>query len=596
MRKVSHYVLDHLSSLGIKEVFVLTGGACAHLIDSFHGRDDIRYVCTQHEQAAAMAAECYARVGPGIGAAMATSGPGATNLITGICCAWFDSIPAIYITGQVNTFESRGDSAVRQVGFQETDIVSMVRPVTKLAKSVDRPEDIRRCLEEATYVARTGRPGPVLVDIPMNIQRAMIDPARLTGFVPTGVDVPRPSATALAECVRLIERAERPVLLVGGGVRCAGAGAALNDFIRAAGMPVVCSWSGLDLVPVGEPLYVGQIGVYGARGANFAVQNADLVLSVGSRLDTRQTGGKPETFARAAKKIMVDIDPAELSKRRGLTPDVEIAADAGAFLADALPHVRTARKRDWSAWLAKTHAWRDRYPSFTTADAEQKEFVNPYVFGDRLSAMCADDAIVVPECGANLVWMMQAFGVRGHQRVISAFGNSPMGYALPASIGAAFAQPNKQIVCILGDGGMQINLQELQTVVHHRLPIKIFILNNHGYGIIKQFQEMYFDSRYEATGHGYSCPDFRRIADAYGIASSTIANHDELDRGIRHALDADGPIVCDVLIKSDQKLIPKLEFGRPIEDLTPLLDRDEFLKNMIVDPHESSIKREGELV
>ncbi len=590
---VSDYILDYLSSIGIKHVFLITGGAIAFVVDAFHKRKDIGYVCAYHEQAAAMAADAYSRMGPGIAATMVTSGPGATNLITGICCSFFDSIPAIHITGQVNTFEQKGKTLVRQVGFQETDIVSIAKPVTKFAAQLDKPENIRYLLEKATYIAKSGRPGPVVLDIPQNFQRVEIDPKSLKGFkLPVEVRKDK-DQLKLKEIMELIRKSKRPVLLAGGGIKLSGAQKEVRKLADSLKIPVVTSWSGFDLFPYDYKLRIGEIGVYGSRAANFAIQNADFILSVGSRLDTRQTGGRPETFARKAKIVMEDIDKAELSKRRGLTPYIQVHADAKEFI-NAFLSESKGFKGAVSKWLAQCILWRENYKVVKKEYYKEKKYVNPYVFIDTLCDELDDNAIIIPDDGANLTWTMQAFRLKEGQSLFSAFGNSPMGYAFPAAIGAAFSQKNRQVVCIDGDGSFQINIQELQSVAYHKLPIKIFILNNRGYGIIKQFQELYLGSRFEATGKGYSSPDFIGIAKAYKIKTVTIKNHKELRQKIKEVLKYKGPVVCDVALWENQKIIPKLEFGKSIEDLTPYLPREEFLKNMIVKPVSSgTIKGTG---
>lgn len=538
-----------------------------------------------------MAAESYSRLTKNLGVAMATSGPGATNLITGICCAWFDSIPALYITGQVNTNEQKGNLGVRQVGFQETDIVSMVKPVTKFAAMVTEPESIKYYLDKAIYLAKAGRPGPVLLDIPMNMQRAEINPEKLKGFVPEKEN-PAPKKSDLdkqiKETLRFIKSAKRPVIIAGGGIKLAGARKEFEEFLGKLNFPVVTSWSGFDLIPFSYPLLVGQYGVYGNRGANFAVQNSDLLITIGSRLDTRQTGGRPNTFAREAKKIVVDIDLSELAKRRGLTPDVAINSDAKVFLQEINKALDDKFKiPKIGDWLSLAKEWKVKYPTCPPEYYRQKNSVNSYVFAKTLSEEAPANAVIIPDDGGHLTWMMQSFELKEGQTLFSAFGNSPMGYAFPAGIGACFAVENKRpVISVIGDGSFQINIQDLQTVAHYKVPLKIFILNNHSYGIIKQFQDMYFDSRHEASSpeKGYTAPDFIKVGKAYGIKTLTIKNHQELRKKIKMVLDSKEAVLCDVLLDKGQKLIPKLEFGKPIEDLSPYLDREEFKKNMIAKP------------
>lgn len=589
--KLSDYLAEFLAKEGIRHVFEVIGGASVHMLHSIAERKDITYIAVQHEQGGAMAAEAYARLTNNMGAAMATSGPGMTNLITGIACAYFDSIPVIYITGQVNTNESRDGRSVRQIGFQETDIDEIVRPVTKYSVKLQAAEDIRYVLEKAFYIARSGRPGPVLVDIPMNFQRAIIDPEKLKKFNPSeikiDVDTKKEMQDKINAAIILIKNAKRPVVIAGGAIRYSDQIKQFDTFIKQLGFPVVATWSGIDVIPHDHPLYRGQIGVYGSRAANFAVQNSDCIISIGSRLDTRITGGKPETFAREARKIIVDIDRAELYKKRGLDPDVGICAD----VKDVIPlFVDVLKKEDIqnvSDWLQTTKLWQTEYPTVLSKWRERSTLVNPYHFIDRLSHLLPNNATTITDCGGNLTWTIQAFNVKKGQRLFSAMGNSPMGYSFPAGLGASFAVNHKTpVVSIIGDGGMQINLQELQTMFHYKIPLKLFILNSKSYAIIMQFQQEWFESKFYGTvpENGYSAPDFSKIAKAYGLKAVLIDSHKNLDNKIKEVLDYEGPVVCDVLIPHNSPLIPKLSFGNPIEDQSPLLPRDEFIKHMLIKP------------
>lgn len=575
----------------VDNVFTVTGGAIAHFVDSLGERQkthgDIRYTCVIHEQSGAMAAEVYSRLSGKVGAATATSGPGATNLITGICGCWFDSIPAIFITGQVNAKESVSAAAApaRQVGFQETDIVSIVKPITKYAVQVSDPSNIRYEMERALYIASDGRPGPVLVDVTGNVQSADIDPATLRSYDPKA-DTAQPDSRLpqkVSEVVELLARAKRPLILLGGGVRIAGAVAEARKIVDRLGIPFVVSWSGFDLIAHDHPLFAGHIGVYGSRSGNFAVQNCDVLLSVGSRVDTRQTGGRVGTFARGAKKIMVDIDQNEIQKGRGLTIDVGITADAKVFLQTlekALPQ-NSISTPDWNKQVAD---WRGKYLYPEERESTVEKPMSAYACVKILSDALLPGEVIIASEGGNLVWTMQAMKIKEGQRLISTFGNSPMGYALPAAIGAALALPGKRIICTDGDGGLQVNIQEFQTIALYNLPIKLFILNNRSMGIIKQFQDLYFSSRYHATtpDHGYAAPDFCKIAEAYGITTMRAEALSEVSSVIKQALAAPGPVVCDIRINEAQKLNPKLEFGRAIEDLSPYMPREELKKNMFV--------------
>lgn len=600
---VSDYLFDFLVSQGIKHVFLITGGAIAFALDALYGRKDIQYICVAHEQVAAMAAEAYSRVGPGLGCAIATSGPGATNLITGICCAWFDSIPALYITGQVNTYEQKGSDlgtkGVRQVGFQETDVVSIVKPVTKWAVQLDKPENIRLFLEKAVFLAKSGRPGPVLLDLPQNFQRVKIDPKKLPKFIPPKGKLYEDSGVLLSEKIdhslKLLTAAKRPILILGGGVNLAKSQKEARILVEKLNVPVILTWGAYDILEHDYPLLVGSAGVYGNRGANFAVQNSDFILSIGSRLDTRLTGGKPATFAREAKKIIVDIDKHELSKRRGLTPDLEINSDASIFIRMLLVKLKKFKKLPIDGWLEKCAGWKVKYPVVLSRYYKEKNFINAYVFIKTLSQELDSTAVIIPDDGGHLTWTMQAFEIKRGQRLWSNYGNSPMGYAFPASIGASFALGKKEIICIDGDGSIQINIQDFQTVVHHNLPLKIFVLNNDGYAILQQFQETWLGGRFTAASfdHGLSNPDIIKVAKTYGLETVIIRNHQQLRKKIRKVLKIKGPVLCEVKINPNQRLIPKLEFGNPLEDLSPYLPRKEFQANMIIEPLKESLEVSG---
>lgn len=582
---VADYILSRIAELGVGHAFLVTGGAIANVVHSFDETKNIKYICTTHEQGAAMAAEGYARVNKKLGVALATSGPGATNLITGIGCAYFDSIPTLYITGQVNVYESTWENGPRQVGFQETDIVSIAKPITKFAVKVDDAKDIRYFFDKAVYLAQSGRPGPVLLDIPMNVQRAEIDPDTLRQFTPSENTVDdKYLKDQIVEMISLINISQRPVIILGAGVKLGHAENEIIKFVERLGIPVVTTWGGIDVMVHDHPLYVECFGVSANRAGNFTVQNADLLISLGARLDTRETGGKPETFARHAKKVVLDIDAAELHKGRGIIIDVPIHADIKDFLRVFFENERAINSPDIGAWKEKIAEWKYKYPICRKSYLVQDEKVNPYVFMDVLSDLCSEGEVVVADTGSNLTWTMQGFKVKKSQQLFSALGNSPMGYSLPAAIGASVAADNKQVICIIGDGGLKMNINELETVVRYKLPVKIFVINNHGYGCIKQFQDIWLDSCYKATSieGGLGDPDFVKIAQAYGMMAMHIKNQRELSEIIGKVMLYSGPVLCEVDVLPEEKINPKLEFGRPIEDPSPLLSRDDFMKDMII--------------
>ncbi len=592
--KLSDYVARFLAEQGIRHVFTIAGGSSVHLIDSIARTPGIEFICPQHEQAGAMAADGYSRATGNLGAALATSGPGATNMITGVCCAYFDSVPVIYITGQVATYRLRGDSGVRQIGFQETQSVEMYRPITKYAVLIEDPRRIRYELEKASHIARSGRPGPVLVDIPDDLQRSEINPEELESFVPPPrVNNGRELEAQADACIRLLEKAERPVVILGWGVRLAGAEAEARALVERLGFPLVPTWAMMDLLPYDHPLLVGAFGTHGTRYGNFAVQNSDLVLSIGSRLDTHEAGSPPTSFAREARKILVDVDGAELDKfaRFGARLDLAIKADAKDFLRALLAALEGIRPRDVSPWMRTIARWKETYP-ICCKEYYLESSVNPYVFVKELARASARGDTIVLDTGCALAWMMQAFEFKEDQRAFHDFNNTAMGYGLPAAIGASIALGGKPVICVTGDGALQMNIQELATVLRHNLPIKIFVLNNHGYSMIQQTQDQWLGSRYVGSNvaGGLAFPDFGRVAAAYGYKVVTICRNAELARAIHTVLDSDGAVFCNVEIRPEHRVIPQVKYPRPIEDAEPLLDRDEFLRNMIVKPSEASLR------
>ena len=577
---LSDYVLNFLVKKKIKQVFLITGGAISFMVDAFSRNKKIKYTSVGHEQAAAMMADAYSRLGPNFSCTMVTSGPGATNLLTGIACSYFDSIPSLHICGQVNTYEQQSSNKsthkVRQVGFQETDIVTISKPITKFSYKLKDPSEIKYILEKSYHIATTGRPGPVLLDIPMDFQRKKINFNKLKLFK-TKKEKRKKIDKKLNYIIKQIKKAQKPVLILGGGIKYAKAEKKLNLFLKKINIPIVTTWSGVDLIDHDEKKYIGNIGVYGSRAANFTVQNSDLILSLGSRLDTRVTGGSPKSFSRKAKKIVIDIDRHELNKKRGLVVDFKVNENIRFFLDEFIKNNK--EKIFKNNWLNKCYLWKKKYPIMQKIFFNDKKFVNPYVLIDDLSKKLSKNSIIVADDGGHLTWTIQAFKVKYGQKLFSAFGNSPMGYALPASIGASIAKNKSKVICIDGDGSIQINIQELHTVDKLKLPIKIFILNNNGYGIIKQFQELYLGKRFEASGKGVSNPNFKKISKAFNINYNLIKNHNDL-KYIKKIISSKSPEIIEVMIKSNQKIIPKLQFGNPIEDMSPLLPRKEFFNNM----------------
>ena len=585
---LSDYVLNFIEKKKVKEVFLITGGAISFMVDAFSRNNKIKYISVAHEQAAAMMADSYSRLGPNFSCTMVTSGPGATNLITGIACSYFDSVPSLHICGQVNTYEQQdghiSTKNVRQIGFQETDIVNISKPITKFSYKIKSASEIRFILEKAYHIATSGRPGPVLIDIPMDLQRVKINPKKLKSYKPKTVKKKINYKSLILKIKKLLKKSKKPVIILGGGIKYGKAEIELKKFLKRFSIPVVTTWSGVDLIDYNDANYIGNVGVYGSRAANFTVQNSDLILCLGTRLDTRVTGGVPKSFARKAKKIVVDIDKNELGKKRGLKIDLKVETDIKIFFYEFLKYNRENLYK--KEWLSKCNKWKLNYPLILKEFYNEKKFVNPYVFINELSKILNSKDVIIADDGGHLTWTIQAFKVKIGQKLFSAFGNSPMGYALPASIGASVVKKSR-IICIDGDGSIQINLQELHTINKLNLPIKIFILNNDGYGIIKQFQELYLEKRFEASGKGVSNPDFKKISNAFNINYNLIKNHTNLKK-LNKIIKSKKPEIIEVKIRSNQKIIPKLQFGNPIEDLSPLMPRKEFYKNMEI----SLVKRD----
>ncbi len=553
------------------KAFLVTGGACTFIVDALGENEATDYVCVQHEQAAAMAVDGVWRTTGSVGVTVATSGPGATNLVTGIACSWFDSIPAIHIAGQVNQRESARvlGVSVRQAGFQETDIVSVAAPLTKWAVQVQSVSELAQTLPRALSIAQSGRMGPVLIDIPMDVQQEICTPSDLEMAFTLQEDrdeteLGSVSATDLKDSLeKFAGEAERPLFVLGAGLGLSGTARLAQEFCEESGIPYLSSWGGMPFLDRDRQHYFGSLGVYGNRIANLAVQSADRIVGLGTRLDNRQRTGNPSGFAPFAQLLVVDIDGEELGKFAAESNYSTMKYDL-ADLAVALPPASGRERRtDWAAELV---AARDQLAGFGKP-AEVSAGVSPYSAVPVVQSRMRDDAIVVADCGANLCWVYQSWGP-GDQQIFTAGGNSPMGYSLPAAIGAQIAQPDRQVVCFIGDGGLQMNIQELQTIVHYQLPINIVILNNNGYGIIKQFQDAYFEGRYHATGRGYSQPDFKKIAGAYGIEYTKISTITELD----NLEIKDGPGLIDIWLPEDSSIIPKAEMDRFLHDQFPYGD------------------------
>lgn len=572
--KLSDFVMEYLAEKGVRHVFYVSGGAAIHLCDSASNHPQILPINGQHEEHSAAAADMYYRASGIPGVVVTTSGPGATNIVTSICNAFFDSIPMLCLTGQVSRFRIKSDKALRQKGFQETDVVSIFESITKYVVQVIDPQMIKYELDKAYHSMLEGRPGPVALDIPDDLQREEIDPDQLVGYCPPNQVGIVDHAEDWGEIVEAIKTSERPMLLYGAGVRCAGVEKEAIRFAELMQIPFALTWGAADIAPYTHPLNVHSVGVCGPRSGNFALQRADLIVAMGTRLSQMITGGKMDLFAPNAKKIMVDIDPYELSKftKGTVTIDVPIQADLKAFF---LQKPEWRNDRDLSSWREWIKDLDLKFPICSEERMEKPGLVDPYVFIKELSHQCEDGEIILSDTGANVSWMMQAIEPKKKQRILSAWNHTPMGYSLPASVGAACAT-GKRVMCVIGDGGFMMCLQELATIRRHNLPVKVFLFDNQGHAIQKQTMETWLQGNYTGADYdsGLYFPDYALIARSFGMDFIDISDHDSLSQRLEEAISQPGPVLCQVQLNPDQRIDPMLKFGAGIEDLNPKLSRD----------------------
>jgi acetolactate synthase-1/2/3 large subunit len=605
--KLSDYVFQFVADLGVRHVFLVTGGGAMHLNASLAAEKRITPICNSHEQASAICAEGYAKASHGLGVCLVTTGPGGTNAVTGVAGAWCDSTPTLFLSGQVKRpdrmFAPDGTPlGMRQLGVQEIDIVSIIKPITKYAVTVLEPLDIRYHLEKAVWLALNGRPGPVWIDIPLDVQATPIPaPESLRSFDPAspaevahqikGSDVP-------SEVQRFIEHfnsSERPLLFAGNGIRLARAEKEFEELRTFLNVPTVATWCAADLVPSTDPAYVGRPGSVAARGANFALQNSDLLLAIGVRLDFAITGYAPHNLAREAWKAAVDIDLAELNK---LHPYLQqpIQADAKVFLTELLKHKHLLKPRDLTPWLARCADWKTRYPVVTAEHRKPEGLVSIFNLAEVLgNEVSPNDRLVVGNSGSGIEIYLLACPTLHSQRLYHTAGLGSMGFAIPMAIAVAIANPGREVIAVDGDGGFQFNIQELETIHRLQLPIKFFVLNNDGYSSIRASQRAYFGTASIGADRnsGLTIPNLSKVGASYGLETHIITDQTNLTAEVRKVLDMPGPILCDVNVLPDEVRAPRLQsyqkpdgsfVSKPLEDLFPFLSREEFLENMIVKP------------
>lgn len=586
--RVCDLVAQYLANHGIKQVFMVSGGGLLFLTDGLYQSPDIETVCCHHEQAAAMAAVGYARY-KGLGCAYVTTGCGGTNAVTGVLNAWQDNIPCIFISGQCKRKETirYRNLPIRQLGVQEADIVSIVHPITKYACMLDDPGKALYELEKALFLAKDGRPGPVWLDIPMDVQSALIDLEHVQHFIP-----PEPPCWEddLTELKKELASAKRPVIIAGGGIRLSETCEEFRYFVEKHNIPFVCSRMGTDVLPTLHPLNIGRIGNKGMRSANFTLQNADLVLVLGSRLSVSSTGQEYEYFAREARVHVVDIDEEEHQKN---TVHIErfYHMDLRRFFKcmEDMPPVNV------SLWTEKCIYWREKYP-VCLSEYYKSELINVYAFVEELSKQLRADSVIVSDTGSTIYVPPQTLKTStSQQRYITSGAQAEMGFALPAATGVSMADNRREVLVLTGDGGLQMNIQELQTIKHYQLPVKLFVWNNNGYLSIRASQDKLCNGRKIGTdpSNGVSFPDLEKIAWAYGLKYVRIPNTASIAGGIRETLQYSGPVVCEVMCIPNQRIIPAVEArvredgtlaSSPLEDMSPFLPRDEFLSEMIIKP------------
>ncbi len=601
MKKVSDLIADFLEKKDIRHVFGIIGSGNAHLFDSISQKGYTEIICVHHEQAAVMAMQTYYRTCGRLSAALVTTGAGSTNAVTGVVSAWMDSIPGLIISGNENSKFTLDDNPLRIWGVQGYDCTEMVKKVTKYSHRVLNPEDVLSELETAYHHATTGRPGPCWLDFPMNIQAAPVDPAKLTPFsAPKNSSTPSGSSEGAAQVFSLLKSASRPVIWLGHGIRLANAIELIEPLLDKLQCPALVSWAGIDMIDSNHPLVFGRAGVYGQRAANFILQNCDFLLTIGTRLAIPQIGYDLTELARDATIAVVDIDPEEVTKH-GKRVAHPIVADAKDFLSDMLKISSDFNTSKLSPWLAQCKQYRQAYPIVGPEHKDVDGFINSYPFMEKLSSHFKEDQIIVTDMGTALLSGHQVLSLKKGQRLMTSTGLGEMGYGLPGAIGASFANNLGEVICLNCDGGMMLNLQELQTMVHHQCPIKLFIFNNDGYLMIKHTQKALFSGRYAGTDKksGVTCPDYAAIAEAFNIPAFSIKTWEEFDKVIPEVQNVKGPVICEVFIHPEQLFVPKLSLvpqqdgsivSPPLEDLSPILPREELRKNMIIGMHPKSEK------
>ena len=595
MIKVSDYITQFLVNRGIRHIFMLAGGGCMHLVDSVGRQRGLEYVCCLHEQSVAFAAQAYAEYSSELSAALVTTGPGGTNAVTGLAAAWLDSTASIFISGQVKRADLLTGRGVRSMGPQEVDVVAVVTALTKYAKTLIEPTDVRYELEKAFHYATSGRRGPVWLDVPLDVQSAMVDEAVLRTFVPEPVrDRPSEIREWVTQAIRLLKQAERPVLFIGNGSRQAHLSGIVDELVSALKVPTLLTWKAMDMLPDDHPYFAGRPGSIASRGANFTQQNADWIMVLGARLDLPQVAFSHKNFARAASKVVVDIDEHEIGKF-DMTIDVPVVADVKDFVTEFLAQLTESHLSDTTAWLKMSKDWLTKYPVVLPQYWDVgSDYVNTYVLTEVLSEQCTPEDVLAPgSSGACSDIFLQCFRLKHGQRVVNAPSLGAMGTGLPGTIGTCLASGRRRTICVNGDGGFQLNIQDLETVRRLNLPIKFFILCNGAYGSIIAAQRNHFNGRLVGSDNSsnLTLPNVMKVAEAYGIKAMEIRNQRNIREDVAAVLAYPGPVVCAVHVSPEQVTLPRATTltradgsvtSLPMEDMAPQLPREEFHANMII--------------
>ncbi len=588
--RLADYVIEFLEKKGIKTVFTVSGGGSIFLCDALYKAKKLKYIACHHEQAVAYAAEGFARIRNKPGAALVTTGPGGTNATSGVACCWIDSVPAIFISGQVFLNQTIGNSGVRQIGVQEFDIVSMVKSSTKYAVIVKNPEDIKYHLEKAYHLCSTGRPGPVWIDIPANIQNAKIEVKKLKGYKEIKKSK---NNDLLNKKIKLIAKAfskyNRPLIHLGRGVKISNSEKIFKKFIKKFNIPFALTWNADDFIDSNHPMYIGRPGAFGSRGANFIVQNCDLYLSIGTRLPYMVTGYDAKEFAKRAKtKIMIDVDSKELNKK-DLKMDIKIKCDARYFLEKLYKYMKNFKKN--SKWISYCKKTKNKYPIVLESMKKQKKFINSYYFVNTLSNLLNKRDVIITDMGFSFTTSHQTLKIKSGQKFHTNSGHAPMGWGLPAAVGAYYGKKNKnRVICLTGDGGFQLNIQELATVQHNKIPIKIFIFNNRGYLTIKQTQQLGFGGRIMGADKksGLTFPNYKKIAESHKMKYFKYNSNKNLKSNLKKTLNSRGSSICELVMDPNEEQIPKAINKRTAEgktvptkyeDMYPFLNKGELESN-----------------